>query len=85
MFKQRLQPGGFALGLFQPRLGGGRVGFSAGDAGLERRGIDGEQGLPGLDLGAFNVVALEQNAGYPGTHLNLARAERLRGVFERQR
>ena len=55
--------------------------LGAGERGLERRRVDGEQRLALLDGSALVVVALQQYAGHARAHLDLAVARGLRRVL----
>src|SRR5262249_53702594 len=76
-----LQPRDLALRLRELRLGHGKVTLGAGEGGLERRRVDGEERLPLLHGGALAVVAFQQYSGHARPHFDLAEACCLRRVF----
>ncbi len=73
-----------AVRLREIRLLDGQIGPGTGHIGLERRGVDAEEQIVGMDAGAFAVGLLEQNAGDLRSHLDLADAAQLRGMLERE-
>ena len=70
-FKQVAQAFFFALGLNHPRLLLGKLCLCLRQCVLVGHRIDQEQGLALLYLRSFLVQALEQDAAYSGTYLNL--------------
>lgn len=57
------------LGLLLYRLGAGLVALGSRQGGLERRRVDLEQHIAGLDVGAFFEAFVQDDAGHPGAHL----------------
>ena len=83
-FDQLGQARDIAHGLRMPRLGGGHFGLAASQRVGERRRINRKQRLPGAHLGALGEIALEEDAGDPGAHLDFTRPPGLCRVFERE-
>jgi hypothetical protein len=84
-FGQRLQAIEQPPGIRQLGLHRGLVGLGARQCRLERYRVEREQRLAGPHCRAFGVVALEDDAGHAGPHLDFTRALGLAGVLEAHR
>ena len=80
-----LDPFEILFGLTQRRLRLLPLGLGPAQRHFVGGGVDPEQHIAFLDLGALDIFARQQQTADPRPHLDVAKADHAAGIFERQR